>query len=266
MAARSKIVQHWPETALIWGAGATASLGLAGTDEIGRIISILAGISNADLMHSTVRWRIKKAFGGLRVSPNLKEELAKLLLILYDGDGANNDEEACKSQTNAVDLVSEELCKINKFPKTNRKDIKNTLLHLHREYDWIGVRSVVKYIARNWDSKKQKRTEIQLVDLLTTVDQLSEMKLAMPTEELFYPKGKPVNTIYMIGDTRLIAVKNCLIYLIAVIQKVLYQSMPNKNLRKALKPYYDFALGLSELMKGEALEFNKRRYNHCCPR
>lgn len=257
----SKISQYWPETALIWGAGATAGLGLAGTDKIGRIISVLAGISDMGLMHSPLQDRIEKAFNGLSLHADMKKELANLLLILYDGDGARNNDEASESHNEAVDRVSKEMRKKYGYTRKNTEEIKYTLSNLHREYDWIGVRSIVKYIARHWDATKEERTEIELVDLLTTVDQLFEMKLAMPTEELFFPKGKPVNTIYMIGDTRLIAVKNCLIYLMAVIQKILYQSKPLTELKKIVKPYYGIALGLSELMKEEALQFSKRKYN-----
>jgi hypothetical protein len=255
----SSVDSYWPETALIWGAGATAGLGLPVTEEIGKILSRLAGISDRDMMHEPLRKRINKAFAGKKVSDDLKNEIENLLLLLFDGDGAPDNRKAFKKHDDIIEKLLKKLQKgvLKKYKLTKRqqKDLEYNLRNLHRQYDWVGVRSIAKYIARKWQNGK--RREFELYDFLTTVDQLYKMNLAIPTEELFYPKNDRDETIYMIGENRLLNVKKCLTHLMSTIQRMLFQ---DKAVRKKILPYWTIAQHLAQLMEEESGEFFDKGY------
>lgn len=48
----SQTVLSWPETLVFWGAGATASLGMPSTDQIGKIVKALTGKNTSDELES----------------------------------------------------------------------------------------------------------------------------------------------------------------------------------------------------------------------
>ena len=238
---------------LIWGAGATVDLGLQTTAGTGTILSRLAGIGKDDsLANADLRTRIQEAFKDChKVNPELLESLRNLLILLFDGDGAKNNNQAKKSHSQKIkDIIS-----MHGQPGC-KKYLRETLLNLHHMYDWIGVRSIAKYIARKYENAAHY--ELDLQDLLTTVDQLQMLNLAIPTEELFYATPDP--TLYMIGKERLIGVRNCLIHLMTSISRILIQGRPGRLIPTLVKPYMEIFNNFANLMKHESDEFWRRKY------
>ena len=251
----------WPETALIWGSGASKQLGLPTTDDIGRIISVLAGVApEGGLENALLEKRFKRAFKGLRVHSELEKAFKDLLLLLFDGDGAESPLDALRQHKKHVKKMSQEYASEFGLSRDDRENVEHYFSQLHVVYDWIGVRSIVKYIARRWDEDKKRRGEIVYTDLLTTVDQLYESNLAIPTGELFHPKNQRPDSIYLIDKHRLLGVKRCLTHLTATIQRIIIQKKPGRFSQKRLRPYWTIARTMGELMKEESEAFHRWRY------
>lgn len=251
----------WPETVIIWGAGASTRLGLPVTEEIGKIISRLAGIGLDDsLKQSSLDTRFKYAFDGKPIHPELEEAFKDLLLLLFDGDDSKDDDEALRRFRKHVKKLSGKYASKHHLTPNEQERLEWELAHLHTEYDWVGVRGIAQHIARRWEAKEKRRGAISLMDLLTTVDQLYNSDLAIPTEEIFHRGGKAKEPIYLMDKHRLLGVKRCLTHLTSTIQRILIQKTPGRMDRTKLKPYWDIANKLADLMKEEAEAFAGRGY------
>lgn len=252
----------WPEVALIWGAGASTSLGLPTTAQIGKIISILAGVyPYGERQNNTpLKERIDEAFKGWKLHPVILRSFRDLLLVLYDGDGAKSPEQVMRNHKKHVRKVVNKYCGEFSIPEQKRIEVGHYFDNLHHVYDWNGVRSVARYIARKWEEKKAKRGELIYRDLLTTIDQLVALDMAMPTEELFYRKGDAPDRIYLIDKHRLLGVQRCIAHLTSTIQRMVVQVTPAKLSKKKLTPYWKFAEVLADLMHDESQAFYNRGY------
>lgn len=248
----------WPETAVIWGAGASVNLGLPPTDDIGNIISTLAGVDpdQGGYVNSKLDARIEKAFTGKVIDPALRKAFKDLLLLLCDGDGVTDDANLISQHRQYVKNLSIEIAKRNNLTKDESVRVEHWLFSLHADYDWVGLRSIVQYIARKWDNKKNRRGDVSYRDLITTIDQLYESELAIPTEELFF-KGKRPDDIYLIDKNRLIGTKKCLSHLSASIIRILAQEKPGYFSKEKICPYWTMARTLAKLMVDEAEVFFK---------
>ncbi len=231
---------YWPETTIVWDAGATVNLGLLTTDGLGTALSRLAGtfsappntscalhIPNVDHNREPVslKERISKTFGD-RLDPNddLFKELQDLLLLLYDGDESTNEPDA-------YNLWKKTVTEAKKKYRTNGSTLwlKRNLENLHRQYDWVGVRSVIQYVSRKHSYTKPAfssiksfgwKEEVNLMDLLTTIDQLIETDMGIPTKELFHKKGTPDDSMYFIDKKRLANIRTCILHLIGTLQRI----------------------------------------------
>lgn len=251
----------WPETAVIWGAGASVNLGLPATDEIGNIISILAGVDpdKGGYVNSKLDARIQKAFAGKVIDPVLRKAFEDLLLLLCDGNGVTDDANLISQHRQYVHNLAQKITKENGLTRNESVRVEHWLFFLHADYDWVGLRSIVQYIARKWDNKKHRRGDISYRDLITTIDQLYESDLAIPTEELFFNNSeKRPDDIYLIDKNRLIGTKKCLSHLSASIIRILAQEKPGYFSKEKILPYWTMARTLAKLMVDEAEFFYKR--------
>lgn len=264
MAEQQKISSNkpfWPETALIWGAGASVELGLPKTEDTGRIISILAGIyPGKGFINKSLNKRLRDAFHNYDAIPkDIIGSFENLLLLLFDGDGAQSPETALEGFKKHVHMMALEHADKFSLQREARERVEHELYLLHTRYDWIGVRSIAQHIARQWDRDSKKRGAILLRDLLTTVDQLYEADLSIPTKELFQPiENKTGGESYLIDKHRLIGVKKCLTLLTSTIHRILAQEKPGKFSKSKLRPYWNIAQCLAELMADESIHYYNR--------
>jgi hypothetical protein len=251
----------WPETALIWGAGASVGLGLPTTEENSRIISILAGIyPGKGFINKPLNERIRDALSKYNDIPGeIVNSFRDLLLLLFDGDDAEDPEGALKKFKDHVHKMALDHADRFCLNREEKERVKHELYLIHTRYDWAGVRSIAQHMARQWDKDHKRRGTILLMDFLTTIDQLYEADLAIPTRELFQSeKIKSDVKSYLIDKQRLHGVKKCIALISSTIQRILVQERPGKYSKNKLRPYWNIAQCLAELMTEEADHYYKQ--------
>ena len=249
----------WPETAVIWGAGATADLGIPATYECGQIISSLAGVDDEGKFTPGVSLaeRFKRAFGEKDIHEGLAERFKELLILLFDGDDAVSEEQSEIIYNDAIDESVKRLSNKYNLSDNQKHWLEFNLKELEKKYDWVGVRSLAPYIARDWNRRTQNQGAMNLRDLLTVVDLLIDQGMALPSEELFRRPTEKSSAVYYIDRSRLPAVKRCLGYLIALITRITIQKRPGFVDEKRIKPYVDIFELLADLMVDEGKEYIK---------
>lgn len=126
---------YWPDVVFFWGAGATKSLGMSTTQDIGDKVFILSRVDNDDEI--SLQMAVNEAFADTK--PHICREIEALLIIL--GDSGEQDE--------ALQLLQ-----ITKA----RAD------ELQQLYDWSGLKEVIKRCPRSADSS------FDLVDCYNLID------------------------------------------------------------------------------------------------
>ncbi|AYD39924.1 hypothetical protein D4Z93_05090 [Clostridium fermenticellae] len=177
--------KYWPETVILWGAGATKSLGLYATREL---IQIVVKINKNDF--SFLEGKNEK----------LRYAFKKLV---------------------TEDLVKDPiLCKI---------------------YDLEALQLIIG-----------TNTKVNMHELFTMLDQLIGNKMGFNA----FISGKT----YFLRRERVEGAKRCLILLIEELERLSIQFEPGYMNKDELTPYYEFSRTLTDLMKEEAFEFDKRGY------
>ena len=122
MTRRHAYAPVWPATVLLWGAGATAPLGLPTTDAQADCLRKLAAIGAGGLAE-----RVRSAFP--KASWQEQRDIGDFLLILGDEDGRNNNDvaEALRRQFDQIDAV----------------DRKRHMEKLRLIYNWSTLRRVI---------------------------------------------------------------------------------------------------------------------------
>ncbi|MHC1729693.1 MAG: hypothetical protein AB9866_27435 [Syntrophobacteraceae bacterium] len=236
-------------------------MGLPASDDIGRIISRLAGIGLGDsLQKASLKKRVEEAFSGIRINSDLLEAFQDLLLLLFDGDESKSDNDAIRLHRKKVKDLSQKYSREYSFTLDEKERFEHYLASLHQIYDWVGVRGIARYIARKWDSAKQKHDSLTIMNLLTTIDHLYESNLAMPTEDIFSDAPEAANPIYIMDKHRLLATKRCLAHLTSTIQRIVLQDKPGKINKTKLEKYWRIARDLAALMNEEAQVYANRGY------
>jgi len=178
--------RYWPETVILWGAGATKALGLYATKELVEIVLKIG----------------KKDFSFLEK----KDETIK---------------------NSFIKLVTEDL-------------IGDSILS--KIYDFKALEIIINTNAN-----------INMHELFTMLDQLIENNMGF---NAFY-QGKTE----FLRVERVIGAKRCLILLIEELERVSIQEKAGFMDREKVKPYYELANTLTELMKEEALFFDENNYS-----
>ncbi|MCT8978052.1 hypothetical protein N4T77_15790 [Clostridium sp. CX1] len=177
--------KYWPETVILWGAGATKSLGLYATKEL---IQLVIKINNNDFSFLENKdEKLKKAF---------------------------------------KKLVTEDLIKDPRLSKI---------------YDLKALETILK-----------TNTKLNMHELFTMLDQLIDNDMGFNA----FCNGK---TEFLRVD-RIKAAKRCLILLIEELERISVQKSPGYMDELSVSSYYEFSKVLTELMREEALFFEKRGY------
>lgn len=177
--------KYWPETIILWGAGATKSLGLYATKEL---IQLVIKINNNDF--SFLQYKDEK----------LRAAFKK--------------------------LVTEDLI----------KDPKLSII-----YDLKALEIILK-----------TNTKLNMHELFTMLDQLIDNGMGFNA----FCNGKTE----FLRVERIKGAKRCLILLIEELERLSVQKSPGYMDELQVEAYYGFSKILAELMREEALVFEKRGY------
>lgn len=251
----------WPETTVVFGAGAEASIGLPTTQDIGDCLSRLAGVGPDVTVSSSLEDRIAAAFKGRAIAQEQKDELKLLLTLLFDGDGATDDAISIQKTNKATEnFIKRHLVKFKLSP-ADADTIRYSIEGLRKSYDWLGVRGILQHMGRQWDEDKESQGCVPLIDILTVVDQLLNSNLGMETAELFQsPQYNNTDDTYFMDEIRLIGTKRCLKMLIITIVTMMAQPRPGNLDKNRINPHFEIYKALSRLILEESKTFFARGY------
>ncbi|MGE5628945.1 MAG: hypothetical protein ACM3X7_12705 [Solirubrobacterales bacterium] len=176
----------WPETVVLWGAGATKALGLYETRDL---VDIVLSISKKDFSFLDDK------------NETLKESFLKLV---------------------TEDLINEPL--------------------LSKTYDFKALEAIIK-----------TNPHINMHELFTMIDQLIYENMGFNVFYNGYSEFLRVD--------RVIGAKRCLILLVEELERVSIQKVPGFMDPEKVKPYFELADMLTELMKEEALYFDEKNFS-----
>lgn len=213
----------WPETTILWGAGATASLGLPSTLTLGEIIWKLAQDDE------NIEDRFKKTNFFSKVYAN---DISDLLVALGD------------SLTSVLDVITNEELLASKrlFKDMDEKDLRNRIISHRQNYDWDALKRIIQI------SPTQEGKGSFLNDLFNIIDMHIQSGQALHVKKIGH-SGR-----YLLQNYRLKPARNCLVMLINLLMFCAYHKMLEESPGK-LKPYIEFAQALASLMEKEGLRF-----------
>ncbi|KUP23760.1 hypothetical protein [Paenibacillus sp. DMB5] len=209
----------WPETAVFWGAGATASIGMRTTQKLSESFYLLA---QKDV---TLTDRVKKSIG-YDDKPVWLEAVVDLLNILGDPD----------TSTEAIESIRRQ------FPLLNEDQQRTRLEELRSTYDWNTLYRIIQICPGN------TKEEFQLQDLFNILDMhiLNRQGFYVPDE---------VDASF-IPFNRMIGARNSLKMLTILMHTLDFQFAITEK-RDLIKKYESFAEVLYQLMIEEGFDFYK---------
>lgn len=182
---KQKYNPYWPETVVFWGAGATRSLGMMMTGDIGKVLYHLSGLENghenknADMAVAICKW-IPAA------TPEVRSELKALLTIIDSTEKSDNKKKAART-----------VLHIN-VERANR---------LSSLYDWHALKKVIERCPG------VAAEDFHLQDLYNLLDMHIKSKGGIEVDEEF------------INSDRLIAARRTVDMLIQLFHTINYKKM-----------------------------------------
>ncbi len=216
----------WPETVVLWGAGATAALGFPTTIQQATCLSELAGRG------SRLEERVQLAFP--KAHRRDQSDIKDFLLILGDTD--NN----VKNGQNCDDAMHRQ------FGLLNRLDLRRQMNELRRTYDWPTLRRVIL------GSPRDNSEAISMQDLFNLLD------LHIQSNSGFRVPGsnnKIESTFIRPED--FVPARRAL-QLLIILQFYIWFRRLLLEKSDLLKPYRHFAESLARLMEEEGFELANR--------
>jgi len=215
----SKYEPLWPETVIFWGAGATASLGIPTTNDLGQNIWKIA-ISTKEL---------SDRLHGISCLEGFEAAVSDLMVALGDGlesaihEFNPNEREAAKRLFNGY---SEEKCKA-------------VVVNLRHHYDWDALKRIIGICATKDGSGQFLNDLFNIIDLNLAAGQ-----------GIF--TGETREKERFVDNHRLKPARNCLVMLINLQISCAYMSLIEDR-HDVLNPYIAFAETLSTLMQKEGV-------------
>ena len=213
----------WPETVILWGAGATAALGFPTTQQIGRRICVLAREDNSD---GSLEKRVREAFpdedncvGVVDLLRLLGDHEARRPMMMNLGETYRRHFNAGASEIEAA------------------RDIA----HLRASYDWGVLACIVRLCPSGSDPEK-----FQLIDLFNMID------LHIGTQQGFHGIPNDHGENFIRPET-LVPARNALKLLTCL---MMFGAWKRARVEKKhlLEQYLDFTRQLARLMQREGLD------------
>jgi len=224
----------WPETVIIWGAGATQQLGLPTTYEIGKRLCEMAGTK------SSLSERLEKAFPGEKDYSSLED------LFILLGDHSLRE----SNQKIPVDLYRKHY-NANSSDKEAAREIER----MRNLYDWDALSSIIRLCPSEKEPEK-----FQLTDLFNMID------MHLNTRHGFHGT-KLDNEDNFIKPESLLPARNAVKMLTSLMMFLAWRQAQANNI-SVLHQYLEFTKVLADLMQKEGLDlldagldyFDRREY------
>lgn len=213
-----------PKTLILWGAGATAELGMRTTQQQAHFLASLASKKN------DLEWRISKAIKN--PDSSFKRALSDLLNILGDEHKPDNN----------FRISSEQIETMRKnWTANNDEALKSRILYLRRQYDWPTLKNVIR-ICPGWRNDPDK-ADINLSDLFNILDMHDQSGHGFSTDGKF------------LSPTNIKGARNALKLLVLTMFYIDWQDLLNDNDKKHwLKQHYDFAQVFGRRMQQQGIQ------------
>jgi len=222
----------WPETTILWGAGATAELGMPATEQQG--INIWKLAKNG----TSLEERIKS----IDLFSRDVQSVYNLLSTL--GDKLESDLwEFSEEETNAArDL----------FPKVDAHEAKRRVIALRQNYDWDALKRIIE-ICPSVEGKGPFMNDLfNILDMHILSGQGFYTKQTKQAEQ-----ASDSDERFFIQNYRLRPARNCLVMLINLQIYCAYHKTIQERPEK-FEPYIEFAETLAILMREEGLRFAEK--------
>lgn len=232
------------KTAIYWGAGATATLGVRTTVQQTKYLCDL--VREAD--REELRRRVDLAVSG-KPEPDPRAErwgeaLTHLLAILGDAGVGGKEDGAIISQAARDAMRANIPIHTPVVPKDNQL-LDERIIALRAVFDWPSLQSVIRVCP---GYRPESCEHVKLTDLFNILDMNVQSA-----------HGFPVEGGRFLTPVRLAAARNCLKLLIQVMFFVDYQRCLQDEAREdALKIHWAFAQALSRKMQQDGLALARR--------
>lgn len=223
----------WPKTVIIWGAGATASLGFPTTLTQGKMLISLSEAKGVS------EYRDKLGRHGV-LSDEYLGELADLLYILDDDiDGKDNEDyRKISVMTDSQHNKARELFRIK-----DEQQLTNRIINLRYDYDVAALKQIVKLCTK--DEKTIVMNVFNLIDY------------HIDNNEGFFIKD---GTRHLIKDHRLQGARNALImFIVSIMTGAYLNALDSKG--DIISKYKKFATDLAKYMQKEGKQKKDYPYN-----
>ena len=212
-------------TLILWGAGATATLGMRTTDQQGKFLKILAYSETKGSSEQSLSERVDRAIGeknSIWVTP-----LKELLQILGDGNKIEQTTHITSEQLSAMshnwDVIA-----------AHSTSLEDRILKMRSLYDWLALKSIISMLLLE-GSPNQLSTNF-LTDLLNVLDIHNHSGHGFRTDKDQF-----------IDPVRITGARNALKLLLHTMFFIDWHRLPSKEKkRRHLESHYQFALALGK--------------------
>ena len=220
-----------PGTLVVWGAGATATLGMRTTERQGRFLQALAGEPN-DRSRVSLDLRVTNALDN--PADGWVGPFSDLLTILGDGSGNNGTTRVTSQQFDAM--------RRNWSAGADGDAIRDRILGLRSLYDWVTLRSVIDVVRDDSGSGAQGGSFLN--DLFNILDMHGQSG-----------HGFRAGVDGFLTPGRISGARNALIMLLLAVFYVDWQRLlGDRKKRRELRLHCDLAVKFGKRMQKEGVE------------
>ncbi|MFZ3137288.1 MAG: hypothetical protein WA126_07860 [Thermodesulfovibrionales bacterium] len=229
------------KTLIIVGAGMSKSLGLPTTPEIHEILSILLDEQCCKSKSpSSIRQRLDHINSKMPLDEPARKDFEMTLSLLLDGDGARTEQaaEECRQRSlNEYCLLYDKY-----FLDGKVGSFRHYLNRVYQKYLLIDLKAIMCSLKESSPDGK-----IDLVKILTTINNAIESNIAIPTKEIFPDETKETLQLYYCERADLDGALNIYRLLVYKLFKHLLRTMNTSLLSRYEDFFYRLAKDFSEL-------------------
>lgn len=220
--------------------GCQKGLGLPTTQDIYEILSILLDEQGYKSNPSTIRQRLDHINSKIPLDKAARKDFEMTLSLLLDGDGARTEQAAEECRQRSLN----EYCLLyhKYFPDGKVYSFKHYLNHIYQKYLLIDLKAIMYSLKESSPDGK-----IDLVKILTTINNAIESNIAIPTKEIFPDETKETLQLYYCERADLDGALNIYRLLVYKLFKHLLRNMNTSLLSRYEDFFYRLAKDFSEL-------------------